>query len=340
MPATLKEVAERAGVSYQTVWRALHDAPGILPSTREQILQIAETLGYRTNRLGWSLRTNRTATIGLVVFEVGNAFTAEVTSSIELEATRRGYTVLLMSSGDDIERERNAVRSLMDRRVDGIIMSATPSGDHHYLLRELPKGFPLVAFNHAIRNVPSVTVSARNREAGAAAGEYLIHLGHKRIAGIFGNLANQSNEDRHAGFVSSLRRRKLPIEKNWVRTGPHSVEFARECVKQIFRGKEQPTALFASTYVLTEGALLGLRDIGVRRGTDVAMIGFDVKYARLLDPPLPILVQPAAEIGRLAVEAVLDLVEGKEVRSVRPLPIQLVEWDAWSFRADDANVSD
>jgi LacI family transcriptional regulator len=323
MAATLKEVAREANVSYQTVWRALHDAPGILPSTRERILLLAAKLGYRPNRLAGSLRTKRSTTIGLVVFDVSNTYTAQVISGIEAAAAKRGHSVLLMSSGNDFERERQAIMSLLERGVDGLIVSAAADGDHRYLRTELPEGFPLVAVNHAIPGVPCVTVSARNREAGAEAGDYLIRLGHERIAGLFGNLANSSNHERYEGLVQTLRKRKVPVRSGWMRAQTNSIEFAREAVRAIFDGPKPPTALFASTHLLTEGALLGLRDIGLRHGHGVTVVGFDVRYASLLDPPLPVLLQPAVDLGEAAADALLDLIEGKSVRASKSLPITL-----------------
>jgi LacI family transcriptional regulator len=321
MAVTLKEVARQANVSYQTVWRAVHDMPGILPSTRERIRLLAEQLGYRRNRLAGSLRTKRSATIGLVVFDVSNTYTAQIISGIEASAAKRGNSVLLMSSGDDFHREREAILSLVDRGVDGMIISAAAEGDHRYLRKDLPKGFPLVAVNHSIPGLPCVTISARNREAGTMAGGYLVKSAHARVAGLFGNLANLSMRERHEGFVRALRKHSALVRRDWLRAGANTSEFARHAVREIFQAPDAPTALFASTHLLTEGALLGLRDMGLRHGQGVTVVGFDVRYAPLLDPPLPVLLQPALAMGEAAGDALLDLIAGKPVRSPRPLPI-------------------
>lgn len=322
MAVTLKEVALEANVSYQTVWRAIHDVPGILPSTRDRVLQLATQLGYRPNRIAGSLRTKRSAMIGVVVFDVSNTYAAHMVSGIEGCAAKRGHSVLLMSSGDDFQRERRAILSLLDRGVDGLIVTASADGDHRYLHTELPSGFPLVAINHAIPGVPAVTVAARNLEAGADAGRYLIKTGHRKIAGLFANLANSSARDRYEGLVQAMRKARVSVRRDWLQSGPNSIDFARQAVRKIFQGPNIPTALFGSTHQLTEGALLGLRDIGLRHGHGVNVVGFDIRYAPLLDPPLPVLLQPAQEIGEMAADALIDIISGKKVRSSKALPVE------------------
>jgi LacI family transcriptional regulator, galactose operon repressor len=322
MAVTLKEVAREANVSYQTVWRAIHDVPGILPSTRDRVRLLAEQLGYRPNRIAGTLRTKRSTMIGVVVFDVSNSYAAQIISGIEKCAAARGHSVLLMSSGDDFQRERNAILSLLDRGVDGLIVSSSAEGDHRYLRTELPKGFPLVAINHAIPGVPAVTIAARNREAGADAGAYLIKAGHRGIAGLFSNLANSSARDRYEGLLQAMRKAKVPVNRDWLRSGPNTIEFARDAVREIFQGADVPTALFSSTHQLTEGALLGLQDIGLRHGHGVTVVGFDIRYASLLNPPLPVLLQPAQQIGEIAADALIDLVSGKPGLTSKALPVE------------------
>jgi LacI family transcriptional regulator len=322
MPATLKDVAREAKVSYQTVWRAVHDLPGILPSTREQVLDLANRLGYRPNRLAGSLRTKRSHTFGLVVYDVSNSFTAQIISGVEAEASRRGYTVLLMSSGDDIDRERQAVRALLDRGVDGLAITAAVHGDHRYLRSELPAGFPFVAVNHAVTGMTSATVAVHNREGGRTAAKHLLKQGHVAVAGLFRDLANESGRERYEGFAQELRQAGVAVRRHWMLAGTNTIEFASESVRTIFRARQRPTALFASSHQLTEGALLGLHDIGLRHGRDVEVVGFDLRYARLLDPPLPVLIQPAVEIGERTVSALIDQVNGEPAPRLKRLPLR------------------
>lgn len=321
MTITLKRVASEAGVSYQTVWRALHDAPGILPGTRTQVLEVASRLGYRRNVAASSLRTARTNTIGLVVLDVENRFTGQLVGGVEAAATECGCSVLLMNSGDDIGRERRAIEALTGRQVDGIILNPSSKGDHAYLLRDLPKGFPLVSINRAIPGVPSTTVESRHADM-ALATRLLVEQGHRSIGGLFGEAANTPFLRRRQALQRMLH--AMPgMPDLWFRHGPNTASFAREAIKAMLSMPGRPTALVAGGNRLTEGVLLGLRDLGLRQGIDLAVIGFDLPYAGLLDPPMPVLLQPAAGMGRLAVDILVSLRDGRPAPSPDALPLTL-----------------
>ena len=322
MTITLKQVASDAGVSYQTVWRALHDSPGILPVTRAHVLEVAARLGYRRNAAASSLRTATTNTIGLVVLDVSNPFTGELVGGVEAAATAAGRSVMLMNSGDDVERERLAIRALVGRQVDGIILNPSSIGDHSYLYQALPPGLPLVSINRPIPGVPCATVESRHADVELAA-KLLLDAGHDRIGGVFGERANTPFHHRKLALRRSLQRAGQQPDRRWLRHGPNCVAFGQRATIEILSLPDRPTALFAGGNRLTEGALLGLRDLGLRQGVDIALVGFDLHYARLLDPPMPVLLQPGREMGRSAVAAVLAMQAGQPIRALEPLPMRL-----------------
>ncbi len=321
MSVTLKQVASDAGVSYQTVWRALHDAPGILPGTRAHVLEVASRLGYRRNSAASSLRTSRTNTIGLVVLDVSNAFTGQLVGGVEAAATAAGCSVLLMNSGDDIGRERLAIHALTGRQVDGIILNPSSKGDHSYLLRELPAGLPLVSINRPIPGVPSATVMSRHADVALAA-HLLLERGHQRIGGIFGERANTPFHYRDLALRRALKGAGHAPQPQWFRHGANTVAFGRQATREILSLPVGPTGLVAGGNRLTEGMLLGLRDLGLRQGIDVAVVGFDLRYAGLLDPPMPVLLQPGHEMGQLAAETLLSMRAGHTANRLPSLPLQ------------------
>lgn len=320
---TLKDIAAEIGVSYQTVWRAMHDKSGILPATRAQILEVANRLGYRPNRLAGGLRTRRSGAVGLVVLDVSNPYTGELTSAIEAEATAHGLSVLLMNSGDRLDREIRAVSALMERRVDGLILNPCSEGDHGYLRAQIPAGLPMVAINRSIPGVPCATVSSRHKDAAAAA-RYLLDRGRDRIGGIFGNFTNVPFLYRYRALRAQIAESGLAIRDRWFEVGENSVTFAREAIRRLLNQQVPPSGLFTASSRLTEGALLGLRDLGLQQGRDLDLVGFDLRYAELLEPPLPVLRQPAREMGTLAVRTLLKLIEGGQPGQVRSLPVPLV----------------
>ena len=132
---------------------------------------------------------------------------------------------------------------------------------------------------------------------------------------------NASNKDRHDGFVSFLKKKGHAASK--IEIGENSVDFGRRATRAIFSNPKASTALFASTYLITEGVLMGLKDLNLRQGIDVEVLGFDVQYAHLLEPPLMVFVQPAFEIGVEAVRSILAVIRTGVERDVDPLPVSL-----------------
>ncbi len=306
---TLKDVAKASKVSYQTVSRAVNDLPGINAATRERVLKIAGELGYRRNGLAGSLRTNRSRAIGIVVSDIENTFFAEAVQAAETDARSRGYSVLLATSNEDLGREQEAVRALVERRVDGLIV-APSEGDHDYLVRDLPSGLPLVAINRAIPEYPSGAVLLDNIKAARQATEVLIQRGHRRVGALIGDLTLMTSRERLKGFEEALHAGGAQRHGQWIRQAGLRRDTGRRAALELFGQTNRPTALFTSSNMLTEGALLALRDLGLRQGIDVEIAGFDLGYAELLNPPVPVMRQPTYEIGRKAVGLLIDLVEG------------------------------
>lgn len=215
---TLKDVARLAGFSYQTVSRAINGLPGINGQTRERILRIAEQLGYRPNRLAVGLRSKHTKVIGLVMSKITNLFFAEIVEAVQVEASANGYSLILANSGEDIDRERDAVSTLMERRVDGLII-APAAGDHRYLAREVPWAFPIVAINRMIENFFSGAVLVENEQGAKEATEHLMKQGHSRIGILTGNPMIMTAQERLAGVQSALREHGLTFRPEWIAGG-------------------------------------------------------------------------------------------------------------------------
>jgi LacI family transcriptional regulator len=311
---TLKDVAHEAGVSYQTVSRAVNGLPEVSPKTSAKIREIAARLGYRPNRVAGSLRTSRSKVIGLILSDVENTFFAEVASAVEAEAAARGYSVILANSGESIERERIAAISLVERRVDGLII--TPAeGSHAYLRELLPKRFPVVAVNRTIDDMACSAVLTENEQGARTAVRYLIDRGHTRIGAVVGSPGLITSRERLAGFVAELRSAGLPLRQDWVGVGGLFPDIARGATTRIMSQPDRPTALFASNNKISEGILLALSELGLKRGRDVDVVGFDkAPWIRLVDPPLPVVAQQTDRIGVEAVKLLLSIM-AEEVTS-------------------------
>lgn len=321
---TLKDVARAAGVSYQTVSRAINGYAEISPQTRQKVLQITKRLGYRPNRLAGSLRSNQSKVIGLIVSDIENVFFAEVAAGVEAEARSRGYSVFLANSGEDITRERQAVTSLFERRVDGLII-APAEGDHAYLKSELPKKFPVVAINRSLELPEFGAVLTQNEEGARVAVQHLIDRGHKKIGAIVASLSLMTSRERLKGFQIAMSAAKLRIHQEWLATGGVRPEVARVAALKIFTMRDHPTAILTSSHRILEGVLLALKDLDLRHGRDVEIVGFDnVPWAGLIDPPLTIISQPTNLIGQEAVRMIVDMITGTGRPSIVRVPTRLI----------------
>jgi DNA-binding LacI/PurR family transcriptional regulator len=327
---TIQQVARAAGVSPSTVSNLLNGrAERMLPSTQERISTAIAELGYRPNRAARQLRTGRTATVGLIVPSVGNPFWGSFARELEAAALDRGHNVLLCNSERDPERERRYVEELWDDGVRGIVLcTSLPSLRH--LEPVLARGLDLVTFDRPAqaddpRSVVSISID--NAVGMHQATSHLIELGHRRIAFVSGSLGSLNRHGRHSGFRAAME--AADLDPDWIpawsgsadRAGFGDVEAAalgREAAHEIFARDPRPTGVVAINDMTALGVCRGLRDLGLRVGHDVSVVGFDdIVLADLYDPPLTTVRQPIAEMARLAVEEIVTRRSGSaEGRSV------------------------
>lgn len=322
---TLKDVGKQAGVSYQTVSRVMNGSERVSPETRDLVMAAAQQLGFRVNRVAGSLRTNRSRTIGLVMSDVANLFFAEVVGGVQAEAALNHYSVILANSNENLECEREVVTGLMERRVDGLIV-APAEGEHSYLSRDLPERFPLVAINRMIDDAVCSAVLSDNEGGARLAAQYLLERGHTRIGALSGSRGLMTSRERIEGFKAALKEARVPIRREWIRFAGLKADPACTCALALLDSADRPSALFATSNTIAEGVLLAMRELGLRRNEDVDVICFDdVPWARLVDPPMPVIAQDTHQIGRLAVRKLLGLIERTDAPGdIARLPTRLL----------------
>lgn len=335
-PVTLKDVAEKAGVSYQTVSRAINGHSDISPKTRERVNRIIEELGYSPNRLAGSLRAKYTKVVGLIVSDIENSFHAEVAAGVEAEAESQGFSVILANSGEDILRERQAVRNLFERRVDGMII-APAGGSHSYIDTDFPKSFPIVAVNRHLDIARCGAVLLENEKAARHAVEYLIGLGITRIGAIVASPELMTSTERLIGVRAALTAAALPIRTEWLGTGRSTMhpEGARAAALRILARDDRPTGLVTSSSRISEGVLIAMKELGLRQGHDVHIVGFDrTPWAALLEPPMAVIEQPARHMGQDAMRMLAGMINGTAGASIKRLPGNLVTHREPVFQRD------
>ncbi len=325
MSVSIKDIARRAGVSHSTVSRALTDSPLVNAETKTRICQLAQEMGYTPSAVARAMSTRRTGTVGLVVTSIADPFVAEVVRGVEETALDHGYSILLCNSNDDPDREITAVRALRVKWVDAVIVTASRVGSFYTQLTEIH--VPVVLINNQQPGEYSFSVRTDDLAGGRLVGEYLLGLGHRRIAYISGRPAATSSQLRLAGCQGALREAGVEIPAQWIAAGDGSSEGAILAVRQLFGGAPpvepvetraaHPTAVFCCNDRTAMGSLCEIKALGLRIPQDVSVVGYDdIAAASYLDPPLTTVAQAKYELGRRAFEMVLALIRGEQVQDV------------------------
>ncbi len=324
--ATIRDVAALAGVSLKTVSRVINSEPGVSAKLTARVRDAAERLDFRPNLGARSLRRSdgKTATIGLLLEDVSNPFSAAIHRAVENVAHSRGVAVFTASVDEDPEREQALVRAFVARRVDGLVM--VPAGaDQSYLQGEVRSGLTLVFLDRPPAFLDADVVLAANQAGAEDAIRHLVRHGHRRIAYLGDLLSITTARERHAGYEAGLRDAGIPVDPGLVRHDLHSSDLAHAAATELLEQSDPPTAIFASQNLVTIGVIRALRSAG--RQHVIALVGFDeVPMADLLEPGLTVVAQDVAEIGRSAAEQLFRRLDGDRSATVRQVvPTRLIE---------------
>ena len=321
---TIKDVARVAGVSPSTVSRALNDSPLIREETKARIRRIAQELGYERNELARGLVKGASGAIGLVIPDITNPFFAEVTRGVGEVAHARGYGVILCNTEEDPDRERSYIRLLRRKRVDGLILTSVTAEDP-YLKALARSKTPFVLVSRACQLVPAPYVGVDDRLGGRLAVEHLVELGHRRIGFIGGPADVQSSLDRLAAFEAVLTEHGIPVREEWISFSDFTQRAGYRAGKELLRRKVRPSAVFAANDVVALGVLQAADELGLRVPEDLSVLGYDdISYAGLPRIELTTVAQPSFEMGKIAAEWLLSVLEGGPRRLYRLLTPKLV----------------
>jgi DNA-binding LacI/PurR family transcriptional regulator len=310
---SIKDIARAAKVSHPTVSRALSDSPLVNGETAKRIRQIAASLGYRPSAIARSLATKRTKTIGVVVTSIADPFIADVISGVEEAANDHGYSVFLANSNANPDREVKVVHSFHERRVDGILVTASRVGALYVpLLSQLKVPIVLINNQHPDGTdefIYSVTID--NIKASTEVMRHLIDLGHKRIAYIGDRGGLQSDNERLAGYRQGLALAEYPFLPELVVHGDGKPEGGGQAMESLLALPNPPTAVFCYNDMSALGALRVLHGHGIKVPEDLSLVGFDdLAIASYTFPLLTTVSQPKQQMGRMAMEIMIKLLSG------------------------------
>ena len=320
---SIKDVAKAAGLSVATVSRALNGQSAVSDDARAKVLSAAESLGYRPNIVARSLRTDRTRTIGLVISDVLNPYFTELARSVEEEARALGYSVIIGNADERAELEAHHVRTLLERRIDGLLVS--PADDHSPLTLDVADGpTPVVFVDRWIPGCATPVVRADGREAIRDLVAHLYALGHRRLAIIAGPATTTTGRERVEAFRAALSEFGLLLPESHIGRGDFQTRSGRLATEHFLDLPKRPDVVFATDNLMALGALDAIRERGLRVPDDIGLAAFDdIPWFPHTAPPITTISQPTTELGRVAVRALADLISGKPARST-VLPAHLV----------------
>jgi len=330
---TMRDVAERARVSFKTVSRVVNEEGGVSPGLERRVRRAIEELDFRPNVGARILRRadRRTASIGLLLEDIVNPFSAAVQRAVEDAATPRGVVVYSASLDEDPVRERALAKLFFARHVDGLVLA--PAGDDQsYLAGELRSGTAIVCVDRQAHNLPVDSVLTTNEIGAAEAVRHLIAAGHRRIAYLGDRPTIATARQRFDGYRAALVAAGLPLDPALVAHDLRDVSAADGAVTGLLGRDDPPSAVFTAQNLVTIGAVRALRRLG--REHTVALVGFDdILLADLLSPGITVVAQDVAEIGRIVADRLFARIGGDDrPPEVRLVPTRLIRRGSGEIR--------
>lgn len=307
---TIQDVARAARVSAATVSRVLSMPEKVAEGTRERVFEAVRETGYTINEAARSLRMRSARTIVAALPHIGNPFYSTIIESVLGAAHARGYAVLV-AARLDADPNRWFRDYLMSNRADGLIIFDGSLNTRllHDIARDAA-ALPLVAAYDEVPDPQVNSVITDNRAAARRAVEHLISLGHRRIGHIQGPSRNDAPNERLVGYQEAMRAAGLELENDLLVSGNFTLPSGVAAAEELLARYRLPTAVFAANDEMAIGFIARLREAGIECPRDISVVGFDdINVSPYMSPPLTTIQQPREAIGRIATDAVIDIIE-------------------------------
>ena len=322
----MRDVAEKAGVSVSTVSHVINETRFVSDETRMRVLSAMDDLNYQPNKLARSLRRKdkRTQTLGLLVPDSINPFFNEALRGVEDACFGANYNVFLCNSENRPEKELEYLEALIGKQIDGIILFSTGTQDSLALLKH--NNVTPVLVDRELEHNTYDSVMVENEKGGQIATEYLIDLGHERIACITGPSYLTPSAKRVHGYLKTLQDAGLPIDEALIVQGDFRPQSGYSGMNTLLKLPDPPTAVFACNDMMAIGAMHAIHEAELHIPDDISIIGFDdIMFTAYTMPPLTTVAQPSYEMGLIAAEILINrLADAKSQSRQEILPPTLV----------------
>lgn len=309
--ANIRDVARRAGVAISTVSFALNGTGPVSAETRRKVMQAVEETGYHPNTLAQSLKRGHSKMLGLVLGDIGNPFFGRLLREIEGHTAGEDYILVVTDTNSRAERERQVLSQLRRNQVGGVIMAPLSTGqDFAAYLQQFD--MPVVLIDQDVAGSGRDFVGADHRLATRMLTDYLLRMGHERIAFLGGDPSMSAAALRLAGYREALEAAGLPLDPGLLAEAQYSGARAHDMTAQLLSARNRPTAIIAANNMMALGALRAIQELGFRCPEDVSLAGIDdVPWADVITPRITAVCQPIEELGAVATRFLLDRIGAK-----------------------------
>ncbi|WP_318404987.1 HTH-type transcriptional repressor PurR [Photobacterium leiognathi] len=310
--ATIKDVARMAGVSTTTVSHVINKTRFVAEATQKKVLAAVDELNYAPSAVARSLKCNTTRTIGMLVTKSTNPFFAEVVHGVEEYCYGAGYTLILCNTEGNLEKQRDYLRMLAEKRVDGLLVMCSDLDQKLLELLERQNDLPMVIMDWGPDKPHTDNIQDNAETGGYIATKHFIDNGHKKIGCLSGQGDKSTCHERLKGFRKAMAEANLSVNEDWLLEGDFECESAVEAAKKFIAMKERPTAIFCFNDIMAMAMISTFEQAGLRIPDDISIIGYDnIDLAPYFAPPLTTIHQPKRRLGKTAVEILLDRVKDK-----------------------------
>jgi LacI family transcriptional regulator len=320
MSATIRDIKEKTGLSLATISKYLNGG-NVLPENRVRIETAIKELHYEVNEIARGLVTNKTRTVGVVVYSVESLFNGTLLHHIGNALRKDRYGILICDSCNDEEIEAENIRFLIKKKVDGIIVVPV-ARKSDFLKPALNASIPVVLLDRSLQDKELDCIRIDNRMAAYRAVNILIRHHHEKIAVICSDSKNEyTGYQRYRGYRDAMEQAALYVPEIYEKKGNHSIEYGYESMKELMALEQPPTAVFMSNYEISLGAVMAVNESDFRCPEDISLLGFDdLILSHVVKPRLYMVVQPMKEMGEKAVEILLQRIGSKE----KEMPVEIV----------------
>ncbi|MDA3847559.1 MAG: LacI family DNA-binding transcriptional regulator [Vallitaleaceae bacterium] len=325
--ATIKQVAALANVSTATVSRVLNGNYPVSKEAFDHVMDAVEQLGYRTNQIAKSLKMNKTFMIGLVVPDISNPYFMEIARGIEQVVSRYGYSLIFCSTDEEPEKELRLLRLLNEKRVDFVVLASSLK-EADLLQQLIDQGLNIIVVDTYLPNLKVDFVVEDNENLSYKIVDYAISQGHTKIGIVNGIMDISTAKERNSGYLKALEDHQISFEERYSVNGGYYRDIAYQNVKQMIQRNRHdlPTMIYATNNQMTEGAMIAIREAGLRIPEDISIISYgDITLPQLVEPRITAIQQNSRVMGEKAGEILINRLENK--RSIIESDIYVISSD-------------